>query len=253
MLKTMPIWGHGGGTTGFASAMIADLDDGIGVVLLINGIAESYAAVGMTMRLLSLLRVGLRHEEMPPSPPIADLTSVSSAADYAGTYRSGEDRMVITARGDRLTLHRRGQDAALEQRGDDSFHCAHPELELFLLEFGRDGNRIVEVFHGPDWYVGEGYSGPLGFHYPEEWESFQGHYRAYNFGLTNFRVVRRKGALLLIYPAGGHEVLTPLGDALFRIGEDPRSPETLRFDAIASGRALRATYSGCPYYRTYTP
>ncbi len=245
--------GHGGGTTGFASAMIADLDDGIGAALLINGIAESYAAVGMTMRLLSLLRAGLRHEQLPPSPPVADLSSVSNAADYAGSYRSGEDRMVITARGDRLTLHWRGQDAALEQRGDDSFHCAHPELELFLLEFGSDGNRIVEVFHGPDWYVGEGYSGPLSFHYPEEWQSFQGHYRAYNFGLTNFRVVLRKGALLLIYPAGGHEVLTPLGDALFRIGEDPRSPETLRFDAIASGRALRATYSGCPYYRTYTP
>ena len=245
--------GHGGSTTGFVAAMIADLDDGIGVVVLINGIAEPYGAVGMAMHLLSLLRAGLRQQEMPTAPPETNPASVSNAADYAGSYGSGEDRMVITAMGDRLMLHWRGQDAVLEKRGEDSFYVSHPELELFLLEFGRDGNRIVEVFHGPDWYVEEGYSGPLSFDYPKEWESYQGHYRTYNFGLTNFRIALRKGALLLIYPSGGHEVLTPLGDGLFRIGEDPRSPETLRFDAEAAGRALRANYSGCPYYRTYTP
>ena len=245
--------GHGGSTTGFMAAMIADLDADIGVVVLINGIAESYGAVGIAMHFLSLLRAGSRQEEMPVSPPVADLSPVSNAADYRGSYGSGEDRMVITAQGDRLTLHWRGRDAILEKRGEDTFYVSHPGLELFLLEFGRDGNRIVEVFHGPDWYVGEGYSGPLGFDYPEEWESYQGHYRTYNFGLTNFRIVLRKGALLLIYPTGGHEILAPLGDGLFRIGADLRSAETLRFDAVAMGRALRATYSGCPYYRTYTP
>ena len=245
--------GHGGSTTGFVAAMIADLDDSIGVVVLINGIAESYGAVGIAMHLLALLRAGLRQEQMPPLPPAAEPSSVNNAADYAGSYGSGEDRMVITATGDRLTLRWRGQDAVLESRGEDSFYVSHPDLELFLLEFGREGNRIVEAFHGPDWYVKEWYSGPLSFDYPEVWESYQGHYRAYNFGLTNFRIVLRKGALLLIYPSGGHDVLTPLDDGLFRIGEDPRSPETLRFDSVASGQALRAIYSGCPYYRTYTP
>lgn len=245
--------GHGGSTTGFVAAMIADLDDGIGVVVLINGIAESYGAVPMAMHLLTLLRAGLRQEQMPPLPLVVDPSPVSSAADYAGSYGSGEDRMVVTAAGDRLTLRWRGRDATLEKRGEDSFYVSHPELELFLLEFGRDGNRVVEVFHGPDWYVGEGYSGPDSFDYPKEWERYLGHYRTYNFGLTNFRIVPRKGALFLMYPAGGHDVLIPLDDGLFRIGEDPRSPETLRFDAVASGRTLRAVYSGCPYYRTYTP
>ncbi len=40
---------------------------------------------------------------------------------------------------------------------------------------------------------------------------------------------------------------------LFRVGEDACSPETLRFTAIADGQALRADYSGCPYYRTFRP
>ena len=245
--------GHGGSTPGFVAAMIADLDDGIGVVVLINGNAGYYGPTVMALHLLELLRAGLRQQGMPPPRTIPDLASVSNAADYAGTYICGGDRLVLTVQGDRLTLMWRGQEVALERRREDDFYAPHPDLDLFHLEFGRDGDRVVEVFHGPDWYVGEGYSGPGTFDYPEEWECYPGHYRTYNFGLTNFRIVLRKGALLLMYPAGGYEVLTPLDDGLFRIGEDARSPETLRFDSVASGRALRAIYSGCPYYRTYTP
>ena len=246
--------GHGGSTPGFVAAMIADLDDGIGVVVLVNGYVESYGSIEMAMHLLRLLRAGLGQQEIDPLPPVADPALVSNGADYAGSYGAGGDHdLVLTDAGGRLALQWRGQDVVLERRGEDSFYAPHPDLEYFLLEFGRDGDRVVEVFHGPDWYAGEDYSGPRSFDYPEEWESFLGHYRTYNFGLTNFRIVLRKGTLLLLYPTGGNEPLEPLGDGLFRIGEDPRSPETLRFDAIASGKALRATYSGCPYYRTYTP
>ena len=245
--------GHGGSTTGFVAAMIADLDDGIGVVVLVNGYVQSYGAMEIAMHMLRLLRAGLSRQEMPPPPAVADPESISNAADYAGAYSAGEDRLAITAHGEGLSLRWRGLDVVLQRRGEDSFYLPHPDLERYLLEFGRNGERVVEVFHGPDWYVGEGYSGPGSFDHPAEWETFPGHYRTYNFGLTNFRIVLRKGSLLLVYPTGGHEPLVPLGDSLFRIGEDPRSPETIRFDAVASGRALRATYSGCPYYRTYTP
>ena len=245
--------GHGGSTTGFGAAMIADLDDGLGVVVLVNGYVQSYGAVDMALHLLRLLRAGLRQQPMPPLPSVADPESVSDAAAYAGSYSAGEDRLAIAAQGERLSLRWRGLDVVLRRRGEDRFFVPHPDLEHYLLEFGRAGERVVEVFHGPHWYVGEGYSGPEGFAYPAEWDSFPGHYRTYNFGLTNFRIVLRKGSLILIYPAGGHEPLVPLGGGLFRIGDDPRSPETIRFDAMASGRALRATYSGCPYYRTYTP
>ncbi len=245
--------GHGGSTTGFMSAMAADMEDGVGVVVMINGYSQFYDAAGKALDALAVLRAGLRGQELPAPPPVVDPGSVSNAANYAGSYGAGEDRMVVTARGDGLTLHWRSREASLERRGEDSFYVSHPDLELFLLEFGRHGDQIAEVFHGPDWYAGEGYTGARGFDYPEEWEAYLGHYRTYNFGLTNFRIILRKGALLLMYPGGGHEILTPLGNGLFRIAEDPRSPETLQFDSIASGKALRAVYSGCPYYRTYTP
>ena len=245
--------GHGGGTTGFVAAVVADMDDGIGVVVLINGYVESYGSIGMAMHLLSILRAGLRQQEMPLPPPVSDPASVVNEADYAGTYSAGGETLSLTAGQGRLVLHYHGDDVTLQQRGGDSFYVPHPNLEHFLLEFGRDGDRVVEVFHGPTWYSGEGYSGLVSFDYPSEWDSLLGHYRTYNFGLTNFRIVVRKGELLLVYPTGGHDPLVPLGDGLFRIGADPRSPETLSFDSVASGLSLRAVYSGCPYYRTYTP
>ena len=245
--------GHGGGTTGFVSAIIADLDDGVGVIVLINGIAPSFGAVPMALRLLGLLRAGKNQEEIAPSPTGPDPKSVRDAGAYAGTYNCNADQMVVSAEGDKLVLHWREEEIALEQRGEDTFYAPHPDLELFLLEFGRDDGRVVEIFHGPDRYVSEEFSGPDDPGCPIEWEGYCGHYRTYNFGLTNFRIVPRRGELLLIYPSGWHDLLTPISDGLFRIGDDPRSPETIRFDSIASGRALRAVYSGCPYYRTYTP
>ena len=233
--------------------MISDLTDGVGVVALVNGLAQSYGAVDMALHILSILRAGQHGQQLPPNPPATDPEQVANAIDYAGAYGSGAERLVVTASGERLSLRWRGSEVALQQRGMDSFYVSHPELEHSLLEFGRDEGRVVEAFHGANWYTGERYSGPARFDYPEEWDGFCGHYRAYNFGLTNFRVVVRKGALLLLYPTGGHEPLVPVGDGAFRIGKDPRSPETIRFDSLASGKALRAVYSGCPYYRTYTP
>ena len=236
--------GHAGSTPGYVSAIIADVDDGLGVVVLVNGYVESYGVVGIAMHVLKLVRAGLHQDEIPPLPATADPRSVDNATDSAGTYSSDGKTLVIAAQGGRLLLKYGGRDVALEDRSDDTFYVGHPDLEHFLLEFGRDGDKVVEAFHGPDWYTGEGYSGPKSFDYPKEWESYPGHYRAHNPGLSNFRIVLRKGALLLAFPTGGNESLVSVPDGLFRIGEDPHSPETLRFDAVAGGRALRADYSG---------
>jgi hypothetical protein len=46
--------------------------------------------------------------------------------------------------------------------------------------------------------------------------------------------------------------LTELGDGRFRVGEE-RSLESLHFDAVADGQALRANLSGCDYYRVAAP
>ena len=151
--------GHSGSTTGFVAAMVADLDDGVGVVVLVNGYVQSYGAVDMALQMLKMLRAGLNGEDLPSPPPIANPEYVSNAADYAGTYGKGEDRLVIAANGNRLYLRCSGQEIALQRRGEDRFYLPHTQWERYLLEFGRDSGQVVEAFHGPDWYVGEAYSG----------------------------------------------------------------------------------------------
>lgn len=90
---------------------------------------------------------------------------------------------------------------------------------------------------------------------PPEFEPYVGHYRCHNPWLTNFRVVARGGGLWMVTLESDQPSapMTPLRAGTFRVGKDERSPERLSFDTLVEGRAIRATYSGHDYYRTFTP
>jgi len=152
-----------------------------------------------------------------------------------------------------VIMDHNGDRVALEGRGEDRFYVPHPRFSRFLLRLGRKEGQVVEAFHGSDWYVNDRYSGPTDFAFPSDWAAYAGHYRCHNPWHTNFRVILRKGRLYLVEPQGDEEVLAPLGDGIFRIGPDERSPERLRFAVILDGQALHANLSGCDYYRTFTP
>ena len=267
--------GHGGGMIGYRSQILADMDDGLGVVVLINKQPEEPKEVAYFA--LSLLRAALHDRELPELPPVTDPTRVENAADYAGTYRACPEHsrracsepcpersrrdsrrassktLTLAAEGERLILRRGGRRIVLEQCGPDQFYVNHPDFALFLLRFGRGESQVVEAFHGPDWYVNERYTGPTTFDYPQRWDAYPGHYRSHNPWLSNFRVVLRKGALALIMPSGEEEPLVPLGDGVFRLGEEERCPERIRFDTILNGQAVHANLSCGDYYRTFTP
>jgi CubicO group peptidase (beta-lactamase class C family) len=244
---------HGGGNAAYMGAIALDTNAGFGVVVLGNKTGDTGLAEVAARYTLTVLRAASCGEQIPLLPPASYTTSIPDAADYAGTYRQGSRVLELIADNGTLLLNYAGQCVALERRNHHNFYVGLPGFELFLLEFQRDNGKVVEAFHGSDWYIGEGYSGPQQFDFPPAWESYLGHYRARNPEVSNFRVVKRKGALVVVYPWGAVEPLTPLQADLFRIGEDPRSPELLRFSAVVEGRALRADYSGCPYYRTFTP
>ena len=108
--------GHGGGTPGFVSAIIADMTDGLGVVILINGYVESYGAIGLATHALKLLRAELHGEEFPPPPQATDPTQINNAAEYAGTYKAGDETLVLAEQGGRLLLKYGGRDIAIEGR-----------------------------------------------------------------------------------------------------------------------------------------
>ncbi len=249
---------HGGGMVGYYSYVMADMDDGLGVVVLMNG-PGGRCDEEIAKFALKLLRAPLHDQELPPMPAI-DPATVENAAEYAGTYRAFAERsrgavpkmLTLVAEGERLMLRYGDERIGLERRGPDRFYVDHPDFALFLLRFGRQKGKVVELFHGPDSYTNDRYTGPTTFDYPQEWDAYPGHYLSFNPWLSNFRVVLRKGALALVDPSGDEEPLVPFGTGVFRVGKDDRSPERIRFDTILNGRALHANLSCGDYYRTFT-
>ena len=247
--------GHGGDMPGYEAYMRVDLDSGLGTVLLA---AQPYPS-GLWRQVYTFWRASSLGQELPELLPPADPTRVGNAQDYAGTYRAHGRSITFLAGRERLYLNQSGERVALEQRGDDRFYANHPRFDLFFLQFGRGGSKgdapgpVVEVTYGSDWYVNDGYAGPTQFEYPPEWDAYAGHYRMHNPWLTNFRVIVRRGALFFVWPWGDENPLVPVDDGSFRVGEDAHSPERVRFDQIVDGKALRATLSGCNYYRFFTP
>ena len=239
---------HGGSMPGFGSTMLGDLEAGLGVVVLVNSTDEG----GLTEEVAEAARDLYRGAAAAP-PAVPDPVVVENAEDYAGTYSNAERRLVLASEGERLVLEQAGARVSLERRRGDRFLADHPDFALFPLAFERDGDMVVAAVHGSDVYAREGARAVPADTAPPEWSAYPGHYRAYNPWLTNFRILLRRGRLLLAYPKGPEDSLTPLEDGLFRVGVDEWSPERLRFDAIVDGRALRANLSGCDYFRVPGP
>ena len=234
---------------GYYARILADLDSGLGVAVMINGPGDRDSIAGYA---LSVIENALDRKPLPPMPAVDPPARVKKAADYAGTYAAPDGRTLrLVADGDHLLLLHSGQKLVLESRDDDAFYVPHPDFALFLLRFGRAQGKVVEAFFGPDWYAGATYTGPREFDHPAKWDAYPGHYRTPNPWEPNFRIVLRKGRLVFLTTEGEEEV-TPLGGGEFRVGQE-YSAERLRFDTVIKGKALQANLSGIPYFRTFTP
>ena len=246
------IAGHGGDVPGYECYLWLDLDNGLGTLVLMTTPYTPRASF-LTLEFFRAAYLGHR---LPVEPPLPDFTHVSHPADYVGDYQPaspGAPLLCMEAEGNHLYLLCDGQRVALEERGVDCFYANHPYFDRYLLRFERLHGKISEVYVGPHWYVTERYTRPRVFETPAAWAAFPGHYRTYNPWQSNFRVFLRKGRLVLAWPSGDEEYLTPLSDTHFRVGEEAYIPERLVFDQVVTGQALRATRSGCPYYRFFLP
>ncbi len=239
---------HTGGMVSFSSAMHVDLDSGFGAFASVNASLAGYRPNAVAGYALAALRT----VPIPPAPELDDPYKVPNAADYAGTYTAPDGKQLqIAAVGDRLELVHKGERLALERLAPDNFWAPDPAFALFPLSFEREGDKVVEVSHGGDWYAGKGYSGPRTFEAPSEWRAYTGHYRNENPWEGSFRVVLRKGRLWL----GGDPLVplnVPLDSGLFRLGEEEHAPNRVRFEDVVNGKALRAVVSGTEYRRIET-
>jgi CubicO group peptidase (beta-lactamase class C family) len=248
-------FGHGGGMIGYFAGMLGDLDAGLGAVVLVNGPGSPNLLARHVVDLLCAAVDGTEPPDLP-SPTTAD--AIQNADDFAGTFRSRDRSLTVRAGSGRLSLEHEGTEIPLIPYGTGAFLADHPAFDRYALVFGRNGDRVVELFHGPGWLVNDRYDGPAAFDHPPEWLAFPGRYRSHNPWLPFFAVVLRKGELCQIVPAGAdgfdaEQPLIPLPDGSFRVGSDERGPERIRFDTIVDGQAVRANLSGGEYYYAGTP
>ena len=240
---------HSGGMVGYTADLLADLDAGLGIIVLTNGPAEPEK---LSRQILSFLRAALGRNELPDFPTEVHV-KVEHANNYIGQYYCEDKSFTVSTKNERLYLELDTDTVLLEPFSSDKFFVPHPSFELFPLQFRREKNEIVEAIHGGEIYLRGSYQEPSSSEYPLEWEAYPGHYRSHNPWLSNFRVVLRKEKLIVIYPFGEEESLYQLERGLFRLGEDSHSPEFIRFEVIIDSKAMQANLSGGIYSRAFTP
>ncbi len=232
--------GHGGGMVGYLAGMQADRDANLGVIVLQNGFGSNPVALGRTV-------IRIAHGEPEP----ASTVPTSAHEELVGLY---EPPLEIVASESGLMLRHNGRDISLEELEDDLFVASDAEFDPFPLRVERPTDDVVELWHGGQRYVRQRAAARPLPEPPAELQTIAGHYRSHNPWTTNFWIVLRGDRPWLIFagaPDGfdTEQPLIPSDDGSFRVGEDPGNPETLRFDTVIDGRALRAWLSGWPYYR----
>jgi D-alanyl-D-alanine carboxypeptidase len=245
---------HSGGMVGFSAWAAADATHDLGVAVLANALTDVQHVGDYSMQ---VVRAALAGVEFPPAPETRDAFKTEKAADYAQSYAApAGDGLRFRAEGDRLLLVApSGQRVMLGTRGEDAFYTPHPDYDGYGFRFARnDSGEVIEVFHGPRWYASQDYDGPTTFDVPAEWRAYIGRYRSYSPWIPYFEVFARKGHLMVFTPhednvPDSEQVLTETAPGIFRIGPDP-SPEVIHFGDVVDGQALRAVWSGHPFFRT---
>jgi len=240
------VMSHSGGTVGFAADMVIDLDASLGVIVLTNGPSNPMEISRLALRLFRTTQDGNTLPDFPEN-------RLENASDYIGTYRCGAKSFTLAAEQNHLYMNFDTATVPLYPRDPDNFIVPHPTFDLFALCMGREGNQVIEAGWGGDRYIRDGVQDETRFEYPGEWEAYPGHYRSHNPWMSNFRIVKYKGALVYIDPMGDEQVLHQLETGLFRIGEEPRSPEFIRFEVVINDKAMQAILSGGVYSRIFTP
>jgi len=249
---------HTGGMIAFASSIHVDLDGGVAAFASINAM-QGYRPIAVTEYAVRLLRADRESKTLPAAPSVADPRKVDNAADYTGTFTAPDGRtMVFEARDEQLYFQNGSDSVPLQHAGGDNFISTvtgvfADHAFIFTRKTAPTGKEaavskapqpVVEVAYGPDWHAGSGYEGPRSFAVPEQYAAFTGRYQAESQWGGESRVYVLKGKLVL-----DGEPLTPLGDRLFRMGDEDWLPETVEFQHVFEGKARMMRIAGLDLWR----
>jgi CubicO group peptidase (beta-lactamase class C family) len=232
---------HGGGMVGYSTFLIADLDAGVGAVVLTNGNGEYPAAQVIARTALALVN------DVSASVPTtcAVMASQDVPDSHVGRFSDGELSIDVMREGSRVLVNHGQLLRTLNER----FTIDDPELRAFHL-----------YMHNQGWSWGS--HRLLPGEPPKQQQhhlstAVQGHYRCYSPWYPNFRIVAHSGSLFLVAP-GGIEAhtdeceLVEVAPGVFRIGLDPLLPERLTLGPVVDGQCIWVERDGMRYSRAFT-
>jgi len=246
---------HTGGMVSFMSAIHMDLDAKLGAFASINA-QLGYRPNPVAELALQLLRAEKEHSKPPAMPAFDAAAKVESAESYSAVYTSGAGRRIeIRAASDRLSLIVGGRTISLQQSGDGNFIADQAGFDLFPISFERaetsadakDKSKaaITALTYGSEWYARAGYEGQKALEPSAALAPYAGEYYSENPWFGTVRVVQRQQRLWM----GGTDPLIPIGDHLFRIGEEASSPGVAEFSALIGGKPNLLWIEGTEFRR----
>lgn len=99
---------------------------------------------------------------------------------------------------------------------------------------------VIELSYGPDWYAHSRYTGDRTNAGGADLAAFPGTYFTDNAWVGLVRIVMRRGQLWV----DGTAAAGPAGEGLFRLLDEPSSPEILEFRDVIGGKAMTLIFDG---------
>ena len=248
---------HGGGMVGYASFLLVDLDGGTAVCVMTNANGDTPVAEAIARCVATELSTpgAVAVDRLDPGAWDADEVQ---RLGYTGEFISATSQSIHVAATEKrngvvgLSVSSGGEQASLLRTWGRRVVTRLPALRHYALVFDSDHwawgpEEFLAVYAQRD--------SPNGT--PTAGNEFCGHYRSYSPWFTNFRVVQRRGALVLIAPGGveapAEDVeLVQVAPSTFRIGRDVALPERITFGPLINGVAAWADRDGCRYSRAFT-
>ncbi len=234
---------HSGGMLGYTSQMICAPEDGFGVIVLMNGPGGAHQVAQVA---LSAVIAEKLSEPLPEIPASRDHYTIQNGDDFTGDYIGMNAVLTIEKRSSGLGI--KGISANLSLRAEDTFHLDRRGWDKFFIRLRRnEAGEVEALVHGEEVYY-RAITPPEVKGHPDFWNAFPGEYISHNPWYPGFRILLREGRLYLTQYSENEDTMDEIEPGFFQIGGEG-SPETVRFEDILDGRALRAVYSGANYYR----
>jgi hypothetical protein len=233
---------HTGGMVSFSSSFHVDTASGVGAFAssTLSAYAE-YRPRLLTQFAVDALSNAAAGRPLPAPPPLE--APLADAAAYVGRYAGPAGDFEVRP-GSPLTVVARGQSAPLLPWGGNVFRTTHPAFRAFSLMFERHGKAVTAASWGPSTYLRAGSTAQLPKSNPRL-KKLAGRYVNDSPWLGMAWVVERGGRLWL-----GTEVpMTPIGNNLWRVGDESWSPERASFANLIDDRPQTFIFSGEKFVR----